>query len=95
MAAVEPVKCTRYRCPHCRKTGSKRAYMQKHADGCAAVPDNRGCKTCRNDAAEFVLASDASAYRKVRTCAIGARDESIQIITHCQKWSPNRDVAAT
>lgn len=44
----EPVKFTavRYRCPHCSRSGSRRAAITEHIGRCWSNPAAKSCKTC-------------------------------------------------
>ena len=39
-------KTTRYRCPFCSRSYSRRTSASKHIDRCWSNPEVRGCKTC-------------------------------------------------
>lgn len=43
-----PFRVTRYRCPHCPRTGSSKALVTEHIGRCWLNPAARGCKTCVN-----------------------------------------------
>lgn len=45
---AEPIafRTTRYRCPHCPRTGSSKARVRDHIGRCWSNPAARGCKTC-------------------------------------------------
>ncbi|GGN40440.1 hypothetical protein FHR83_007039 [Actinoplanes campanulatus] len=45
---TEPIAftTTRYRCPHCPRTGAVRARVRDHIGRCWTNPAARGCKTC-------------------------------------------------
>lgn len=46
MSEPNPVKVTRYRCPHCGRSHSGKSRCVKHMERCWFNPDARGCKTC-------------------------------------------------
>lgn len=48
MSEPIPVKVTRYRCPHCPRTGSSKARARTHMARCWYNPAARGCKTCKH-----------------------------------------------
>lgn len=43
-----PFKTTRYRCPHCPRTGASKARITEHMGRCWLNPAARGCKTCKH-----------------------------------------------
>lgn len=57
--AVEAVTVTRWRCPWCRWSWSKRAAASAHAGWCARNPASRACSTCRH-------------FRRQPCCATGS-----------------------
>lgn len=48
MSEPIPFRVTRYRCPHCPRTGSGKARVAEHMARCWRNPAVRGCKTCRH-----------------------------------------------
>ena len=48
MTGPIPFRVTRYRCPHCPRTGSSKALVTEHIGRCWLNPAARGCKTCVN-----------------------------------------------
>lgn len=46
MSQPIPVTVTRYQCPHCRSTRSKKQAAANHIARCWRNPEVRGCKTC-------------------------------------------------
>lgn len=46
MAEPIPFTVTRYRCPHCTRTASKKAPVRDHIGRCWRNPANRTCRTC-------------------------------------------------
>jgi hypothetical protein len=43
-----PFRVTRYRCPHCPRTGASKARVREHIGRCWTNPATRGCKTCKH-----------------------------------------------
>lgn len=43
-----PFTTTRYRCPHCPRTGSSKARITEHIGRCWLNPAARSCKTCKH-----------------------------------------------
>jgi len=43
-----PVRVTRYRCPHCPRTGSSKTRVREHMARCWYNPAAKGCKTCKH-----------------------------------------------
>jgi hypothetical protein len=47
---AEPIAftTTRYRCPHCRRSGARAGNIRNHMTRCWFNPEIRGCKTCKH-----------------------------------------------
>ena len=72
-AEVTEVLVKRYRCPHCRKLGSKRSRAVEHAKSCYADPAQRACPTCLYDDREG--------------CQVGIeRMEGESFVRNCAHW---------
>lgn len=87
-AEVTSFKATRYRCPHCGRTGGNKARVQAHANRCASDPQNNGCRTCAHDMAvdTRVMTDIGPAFKTVRYCEIGRRAEDALVIINCEHW---------
>lgn len=82
---VIPFQTTRYRCPHCRKTGSSRKRMQEHADACIVDPFTRACRTCKFDVSH-VLASEDHVTKTEKACSKGVRPYGAKLVKRCPSW---------
>lgn len=43
-----PIRVTRYKCPHCARSHSKKPACVGHIGRCWYNPENRSCSTCVN-----------------------------------------------
>ncbi|MBP2229638.1 hypothetical protein J2847_002937 [Azospirillum agricola] len=88
-APVTHFTTTRYRCPTCRKTGSSRIEMQRHADNCAHAPESRACITCAFNEPQRVQVAP-NAFRTVFVCDRGALPADKRLVLHCSVWEAAR-----
>lgn len=78
MTAPEPFTTTRHRCPHCRRSWSKKAPAQAHMDrGCRNDPNARSCATCAHE----WLDHDG------RACVREVRPADTVIVFACASWA--------
>lgn len=86
---AEPIAftVTRYRCPHCTRSGSKKPAIRDHIGRCWANPGNRTCRTC--SAYELWPAEpDVGVFHDEQRC-----DHSIELpgdgtpVTGCALWT--------
>lgn len=68
---------TRYVCPYCHRSRSRRKPCQDHMERCWKNPALRGCKTCVN----FVG----------NRCRVGF-NLAPGLVTGCSKWKPKEEV---
>lgn len=81
--AVIAFQVTRYRCPHCARTGSNRKRMQDHANDCSHDPDTRSCPTCAADVTARLVECIGEP-----SCLKGAREYGKTFAMHCPSWEP-------
>lgn len=63
----EKITVTRYRCPHCRRSWTRRSAAVAHIARCWSNPDAKNCRTC----AYFIPANTCDEP----TCGCGGEDE--------------------
>ena len=87
------IQVTRYQCPHCRTTRSKKPAAAAHISRCWKNPAVRTCKTCEH----YEPAGDGDHCFPGRPCGCNVYAESCaqelnipedQPATHCPKWEP-------
>lgn len=88
---------TRYQCPHCTKSYSKRATTVEHIGRCWVNPEARGCKTCEHFEPGGghcgVDPCNCPVYEE--SCRAGVqlpphprRVDMTTLAVHCPKWEP-------
>ncbi|MFE7547076.1 hypothetical protein [Streptomyces gardneri] len=90
------IQVTRYQCPHCRTTRSKKTTAIAHIGCCWKNPANRTCKTCEH----YEPAGDGTHCFPERPCGCNVYaegcNEGVDIpddrpATHCPKWELRRE----
>lgn len=86
-----PIRVTRYQCPHCHRTHSKRTAAQAHIGRCWHNPHNRGCKTCEHyqpagDGAQCMPGDQCSCNTYPESCNADAGRVLDQPVTGCPLW---------
>jgi hypothetical protein len=87
------IRVTRYQCPHCSRTSSKKAAAQAHIGRCWHNPDNRGCKTCTHyepagSGAQCVPGDQCTCNTYPESCAAEAAPDDSIPLTRCPLWQP-------
>lgn len=89
------VRVTRYACPHCSRSRSKRAATAAHIDRCWHNPAVRACKTCAHfdpggDACGCEPGCNWGASGPAQPgCAAGVpMPDDFTPVTNCPEWSP-------
>ena len=88
------IQVTRYQCPHCRATRSKKPAAAAHIARCWKNPDVRTCKTCEH----YLPATPAETCNPGEGCGCTGFPEGCDVgievpvdawpATHCPKWEP-------
>jgi hypothetical protein len=96
MSDAVKVLVTRYQCPHCTRSRSRKSATVEHIARCWHNPAARSCKTCdhydqgSNGCIDDYYCNCASGEK----CWAGVDLSDGQLRIHCPKWSPADDIEA-
>lgn len=91
LPTVEPerIKVTRYRCPFCTRSRSRKQATVEHIARCWHNPAARSCKTCANYRPAYgPCAGDpqCNCGSSDEECTAGVQLPERGLITGCEKW---------
>ena len=92
MSEPIPKQVTRWSCPHCHRSWSKRRSASDHIERCWFNPDNRSCKTCINYQPAYhgdgwtEGSSDEKCVKGVEFVPHEYREDIVMLSLHCEKW---------
>lgn len=92
MSEPIPIRVTRYKCPHCARSHSKKAACVGHIGRCWHNPENQSCATCAHwqapgDGEQCIPGDNCSCNRYPQACGAGedlAPEERPRL--RCPKW---------
>lgn len=92
MSQPIPIRVTRYQCPDCRRTHSKKAAATAHIARCWHNPNNRGCKTCAHyepagNGAQCVPGDQCTCNSHPEFCNYDAGRALASPLTNCPDWA--------
>lgn len=82
------IKVTRYRCPHCTRSASKKPAIRDHIGRCWVNPGNRTCRTC-SAYTRYPAEPDVGLFTDDEECAHECDLPGDGTpVTKCAKWTP-------
>ncbi|MFF6844635.1 hypothetical protein ACFY8X_38595 [Streptomyces tanashiensis] len=90
------IQVTRYQCPHCRQSRSKKTAAIAHIGRCWKNPAVRTCKTCEHYLPAYPVETcnpgqGCGCGDLPEACDVGNEIPADQPASHCPKWELRRE----